>query len=72
MKSLKLTGALAALGLIATPIAANANLSRANAPIVGESEMGANASGTAAAIFGLVVFGVFLVASGDDGDPASV
>ncbi|NVD44331.1 hypothetical protein [Qipengyuania atrilutea] len=73
MKSLKLAGALAAMAMIATPIAANANFSRAAAPVAGESEMGANASGTAAAIFGLVAFGVFLVASGgdDEGDPIS-
>ena len=71
MKSLKLAAALAAAGLVATPIAANANLARANAPVAGESEMGASA-GTAAAIFALLAVGVAVFASGDDdGDPVS-
>ena len=67
MKSLKLTGALAALGLIATPIAANANLSRSDAPIVGESEMGGDAT-TVGVIFGLLAIGAFIFISGDDND----
>ena len=71
MKSMKLAGALAALGLVATPLAANANLSRASASFSGENELGGGEGATVAVIFALIAVGVGFIALDDNDEPVS-
>ncbi|MGB3470374.1 MAG: hypothetical protein WBA51_06105 [Erythrobacter sp.] len=63
-------GALAALGLVMSPVAAVA-VERAAAPVEGQSELGGSADVLVALGLFVAVIGTFVILGDDDNDPIS-
>ena len=68
----KILAGAAAAGLLVTPLAAQADVTRASAPVADANGMTGEASGWPIIVFALVAIGVgIFAATGDDDEPIS-